>query len=64
MGITEMFRADLRAAGYTEAQIEQEEAYIAYVARENVAIRNDPAYGYGFHHVDDTGEHIDAGLLA
>lgn len=51
--MTEELKAELEAAGYTEAQIVKEAAYLERVAWENSVIGSDPAWNYGFHHVDD-----------
>ena len=42
--------AALRAAGYTEAQIAKEAAYLERVAWENARVRDSRSWGYGFHH--------------
>jgi len=42
--------AALRAAGYTEAQIAKEAAYLERVAWENDRIRYSRRWNYGIHH--------------
>jgi hypothetical protein len=44
--------AELKAAGYNEAQIAKEIRYVERVDRENMAARADRAWGFGFHHAD------------
>jgi hypothetical protein len=51
--MTPALRAELEAAGYTAAQIAKEATYLDRVAQENSVIGSDPAWNYGFHHVDD-----------
>lgn len=46
--LTEETIARLRAAGYTEKQIEKEIKYAERVDLENERIRRDPAWNYGF----------------
>lgn len=41
--------ADLRAAGYTDAQIAKEARYLERVALENDRIRSDRYWNYGLH---------------
>lgn len=48
--MTKELEADLRAAGYTDAQIAKEARYLDRVALENSRIGQDRAWGYGFHH--------------
>ena len=48
--MTADLEAALRAAGYTDAQVAKEAAYLARVAWENARIRSDRAWGYGLHH--------------
>ena len=40
---------ELRAAGYTEAQIAKEAAYLERVAWENERIRQDAVWNYSLH---------------
>jgi len=40
--------AELRAAGYTEAQISKEIAYIARLEKENAILRKSREANYGF----------------
>jgi hypothetical protein len=47
--MTKELADQLAAAGYTEAQIAKEAKYLARVALENAHIREDRAWGYGFH---------------
>lgn len=47
--MTEALKAELKAAGYTEAEIAREARYLERVARENELIRNDPAWNFGIH---------------
>jgi hypothetical protein len=47
--MTKELADQLAAAGYTEAQIAKEAKYLARVALENARIREDRAWGYGFH---------------
>lgn len=47
--MTKELADQLAAAGYTEAQIAKEANYLARVASENARIRDDRAWGYGFH---------------
>lgn len=49
----EDYKAELKAAGYTEDQIAREVAYMADVARENDLVRSDRAWNYGIHHASD-----------
>jgi hypothetical protein len=49
--MTEALKAELEAAGYTEAQIAKEAAYLARVALENDRIREDAAWAYGLHRI-------------
>lgn len=51
--MTKDFEAQLRAAGYTDAQIAKEAAYLERVAYEAERIRYDAAWDYGLHHVDE-----------
>lgn len=48
--MTEALKAQLKAAGYTDAQIAKEARYMDRVARENELIRGDRAWGFGIHH--------------
>ncbi len=47
--MTNAFETELRAAGYTDAQIAKEIAYAARVAFENDRIRSERAWGFGIH---------------
>lgn len=51
--MTKALEAELRAAGYTDAQIAREAAYLERVAWENERIGQDAAWNYGFHHAED-----------
>jgi hypothetical protein len=48
--MTEALKNELAAAGYTEAQIAKEAAYLERVAWENARIRSERGWNYGFHH--------------
>lgn len=48
--MTEALKAELEAAGYTEAQIAKEVAYLERVDLENERIVEDRSWGYGLHH--------------
>jgi hypothetical protein len=48
--MTEALKAELAAAGYTDAQIAKEAAYLERVAWENRRIRSSRSWGFGFHH--------------
>lgn len=41
---------ELRAHGYTEAQIKREVRYVERVARETEMIRRDREWNFGLHH--------------
>lgn len=47
------YEIDLRAAGYTDAQVAAELAYLERVAYEAQAIRSDRAWNYGIHHAGE-----------
>lgn len=47
--MTPKFEAELRAAGYTDAQIAKEAAYMARIAWENARIRSERGWNYGLH---------------
>jgi hypothetical protein len=49
--MNEVLKTALRDAGYTEAQIAKEAAYLARVAWENSHIRFSRRWNYGIHHV-------------
>ena len=44
---------ELRAAGYSDAQIAKEAAYLERVARETAEIRDSRDWNYGLHHAGD-----------
>lgn len=44
---------ELKAAGYTDEQIEKEVRYAERVKLENERLRSDPAWNYGFVGPDD-----------
>lgn len=44
---------ELRAAGYTDEQIEKEVRYAERVKLENERLHSDPAWNYGFVDPDD-----------
>lgn len=45
--MTDELKAELKAAGYTEAEIAKEERYLERVAREKELIRNDRGWDFG-----------------
>lgn len=51
--MTEALKAELAAAGYTEAQIAKEAAYLGRVALENERIGEDAAWAYGLYHAGE-----------
>jgi hypothetical protein len=51
--MTKALENELRAAGYTEAQIEKEAAYLERVAWENQRIGQEAAWTYGIHNAHD-----------
>ena len=48
----EELKAALKAAGYTDRQIEKEAAYMAAVARQDEIARSSPEWNYGFYRAD------------
>jgi hypothetical protein len=47
--MTKELETQLRAAGYTEAQIAKESSYLKRVAWENERIRSERDWNYGLH---------------
>jgi hypothetical protein len=48
--MTKALENELRAAGYTEAQIAKEARYLERVRWENERIRSERSWNYGLHH--------------
>jgi len=48
--MTDALKAQLIAAGYTDAQIAKEAKYLERATREEELIRADKAWNYGIHH--------------
>jgi hypothetical protein len=57
--MTDDLRKDLEAAGYTEAQIAREAAYLSRVAWENDRIRGEAGWNYGLYHPEEGDPFLD-----
>jgi hypothetical protein len=51
--MTKALENQLRAAGYTEAQIAKEARFLDRVAMENARLRQDRVWNYGIHHAGE-----------
>jgi hypothetical protein len=51
--MTEDLRNELKAAGYTEAQIAREAAYLKRVAWENERIGSEAGWNFGLYHAGE-----------
>lgn len=54
--MTNDLRKELEAAGYTEAQIAREAAYLDRVAWENSRVGQEAGWNFGFYHPEEDWE--------